>query len=174
MQQLIYFSQDIKRMLGKKKYRLLILVCTRSFWGILGYRIDRMLFLLLGKAYPILRLPLYPFFMLTQSWSNIDIHYKAAIKGGLLVLHPALGVVVSGRAKIGEGLTLTGGNVIGIKKDFTVEPFVIGDNCTLGANAVVLGPLELGNQITIGALACVINTVAQSNVVLAGVPSKIL
>lgn len=32
----------------------------------------------------------------------MDIHYKADIKGGLLVLHPSVGCVISGQSIIGE------------------------------------------------------------------------
>lgn len=172
--QFLFFLQDISRIIGRKKYRILLLFFTRSFWGLFLYRCERMGFLLFGKYYTIIRVPFIPFFILLQSFSNIEIHYKASIKGGILVLHPSVGIVISGRAVIGKQLTLTGGNVIGINSNSKDNSFEIGDYCTLGANATVIGPLILGNNIVIGASTCVVKSFEQSNLVLVGVPAKIL
>jgi serine acetyltransferase len=80
--------------------------------------------------------------------------------------------VVSGISVIGENLTLTGGNTIGIKKKCQHGDLKIGDNCTMGANAVIIGPAELGNNISIGALACVTKSFMEDNLVLIGAPAK--
>jgi serine acetyltransferase len=171
VEQITFFYQDLGRIIGAKKYRIFILLFTRSFWGLLNYRMDRGLYLLFGKLHGIIRLPLLPFFILLQSFSNIDIHYKADVKGGILILHPSLGIVISGRATVGKNITLTGGNVIGISKAKAI-PFVIGDYCNLGANAVIIGPLEIGNYVTIGALACVTQSFNEDYITLVGIPSK--
>ena len=125
-----------------------------------------------NNFYGILRIPFLPLIYLFQSYSNIDIHYKAAIKGGLLILHPSLGIVISGQVRIGKNMTLTGGNLIGTKRNCEKGSFVIGDNCTLGGNATLIGPLILSNHIVVGASACVINTCLINNSVLVGVPAK--
>ena len=69
-------------------------------------------------------------------------------------------------------MTLTGGNIIGIRSKCKYGGIKIGSNCTLGANAVVLGPIELGNGIIIGASACVIDSCLIDNSVLIGVPAR--
>ena len=171
MTQFRYFIQDVKRMMGKKTYRLIYIWMLRSFWGITLYRIERSLFLLLGSLYSILRIIGLPLINLVQAFSNIDIHYKANIKGGLLVLHPSVGVVISGQCHAGKHLTLTGGNVIGIRGKSS-EPFVIGNNCELGANATIIGPLSLGNNIRIGASACVVKSELRDYAILVGVPAE--
>ena len=74
-----------------------------------------------------------------------------------MVLHPGLGVVVSGSTIAGENLTLTGGNCIGIRQSVNTGELVLGDGVYLGANAVVLGPVKIGNQVVIGAGAVVIH-----------------
>lgn len=167
-----YFLKDIGRIIGRKKYRLLIVIFTRSFWGLFAYRIERSGFLVFGKYYSILRLPLIPLFTLIQSFSNIDIHYKSNVKGGILILHPSLGVVVSSRATVGSNLTLTGGNAIGFNANTNNKKFIIGDNCNLGANAVIIGAIILGNNIQIGASACVTKSFEENNIILVGVPAK--
>lgn len=172
IEQFTFLIQDLKRIVGKKHYRWIILFFTRSFYGILLYRMERTGFLLFGKYYNFLRLPFIPLFVLLQSFSNIDIHYKANIKGGILILHPSLGIVVSGRATVGENLTLTGGNVIGFNAATGTADFSIGNGCTLGANAVIIGALILGDGIQIGASACVTKSFAENEIILVGVPAK--
>lgn len=102
----------------------------------------------------------------------MDINYKADIKGGLKVLHLSVGIVISGLSIIGENLTLTGGNIIGGRAGTKARGIIIGDNCHLGANAVILGPIILGNNINIGASACVIHFCEIDNTILVGVPAK--
>jgi serine acetyltransferase len=167
-----YFAKDVKRMLGKHKIRILYVWLSRVFWGIFLYRLERGLYLLIGKPYEVIRLVFIPVFMLIQAYSNIDLNYKSDIKGGLLVLHAAAGVVISGLSVIGENMTMTGGNIIGARPGCKYGEIKIGNNCSLGANAVILGPIELRNGISIGALACVIKDCLEDNVTLIGVPAK--
>ena len=89
----------------------------------------------------------------------------------MLILHPSVGCVISGQSIIGENLTLTGGNIIGLKKIKGKEEFRIGNNCSLGANATIIGPLILGNNIKIGASACVVRSCVNDNSTLVGVPA---
>jgi serine acetyltransferase len=172
LNQIYYFGQDVNRLLGKYKIRILHIWLSRIFWGLFLYRFERFLFLLIGKPYPILRVIFIPIFNLIQAYSNMDINYKADIKGGLLVLHPSNGIVISGLSIIGQNLTLTGGNIIGGRAGAKYGDIKIGDKCFLGANAVVLGPIRLGNKINIAASACVVKDCVEDNVTLLGVPAK--
>ncbi len=172
-QQFLYFIQDVKRMLGKKKYRVLYIWLNRAFLGVLLYRMERGFFLTFGKPYTVLRILFLPLINMIHAITNIDIHYFSNIGGGLVILHPAIGVVISGKAIIGSNLTLTGGNVIGINKTTKMGTFVIGKNCEVGANAVILGPIMLGDNIKIGALACVTKDCLMPNSILVGVPAQI-
>ncbi len=144
---------------------------SRVFWGILLYRIERGLFLVVGKNYKILRVVFIPFFNVINAYSNVEINYNADIKGGLLVLHPSVGIVISRFSVIGANLTLTGGNIIGGKTGCNNGDIKIGDNCSLGANAVIIGPITLANGITIGASACVVKDCIIENATLLGVPA---
>ncbi|MBR9861692.1 serine acetyltransferase [bacterium] len=172
MSQFSFFIKDVKRIVGRNKYRILFIWISRSFSGILLYRFERGLFLIFGRLYTVIRIFLLPILNLMQWYSNIDIHYKADIKAGLLVLHPSLGVVISGKVRSGANLTLVGGNVIGITAKKTKEDFIIGDYCSLGANASIIGPLVLGSNVKIGAAACVVNSFPEGNCTLLGVPAK--
>lgn len=172
IQQMKYFGKDLKRMLGKYKIRIVHIWLSRLFWGVLSYRVERGLYLLIGKPYEKIRIIFTPFINMVQAYSNLDLDYRSDIKGGLIVLHPSVGVVISGLSIIGENLTLTGGNIIGARPGCKYGDIKLGNNCTLGANAVVLGPIELANGITIGASACVIKSCLVENATLIGVPAK--
>ncbi|WP_138434676.1 serine O-acetyltransferase [Winogradskyella algicola] len=172
MKQLIYFIADIKRAIGRKKLRIFTVLFTRSFWGLFNYRLERSCYGLFGRLYPVIRIVYLPFSFLFQIISNVDIHYKADIKGGLLIHHPALGIVINGVCVIGANLTMTGGNVLGVNKSCNKGDFIIGDNCNIGANATVIGPLKLGDEIRVGANACVVNSYIDSRIVLVGIPAK--
>lgn len=170
-QQLIYFGSDYRRQAGSRKIRMFYLWLSRSTIGVFLYRFERMMYLIFGRLWQVLRLILIPILYPLQAYSNIDIGYKANIGPGILILHPSVGVVVSSFATIGKNLTLTGGNIIGsapgIKSN---KQFLIGDNVNLGANAVILGPIKLGDNITIGASAMV-NKGFGSGCILLGVPA---
>ncbi len=170
--QLKYFIKDVNRILGKYKIRILHIWLSRVFIGVLAYRTERSLYLLLGKYYGYIRVPFIPDFNLLLMYSNLEIHYKADIKGGLIVLHPSVGVVVSGQATIGKNLTLVGDNIIGAKAKCKKEDFIIGDNCNFGTNATLIGPLILGNNVLIGASACVTKSFVKDDIRLVGVPAK--
>lgn len=169
--QLKYFVADYKRICGRKKSRLLLTWLNRNAVGVFTYRLERGLYLLFGKYYFIIRILFLPFFLLMYAYSNLDIHYKADIGPGLKVLHPAIGLVISGESILGKNLTVTGGNVIGSRGGAGKHHIVIGDNCTMGANSCIIGPLILGNNVNIGAGAVVVKD-AQDNAVLVGVPAK--
>jgi|SRR5690554_4880167 len=173
MTQIRYFAEDIQRMLGRNKIRILHIWLSRTFAGVFLYRLERSLFLVFGKAYGYLRIPLIPIFNIIQAYSNIDIHYKSNIKGGISILHSSVGCVISGKAKIGRNLTVTGGNIIGINKKGGESDFIIGNNCSLGANATIVGPLILSDNIIIGASACVVKDCLIDGAILIGVPAQV-
>lgn len=170
MRQLQYLQKDLIRILGKNKWRIFTVLFSRVFIGIFWYRVERGWYLFFGNKYYFLRVLLSPFFYLVQAYTNIDIHYKASVGPGLLILHSSPGIVISGKAVIGENLMLTGGNIIGMSEK--LGALILGDQCIMGANACIIGPLKLGNNIKIGACACVVKSFEEGNLTLVGVPAK--
>jgi len=53
-------------------------------------------------------------------------------------------------------------------------PVVIGDNCWLGANSVILPEVELGEHTIVAAGAVVTKSFREGNQVLAGVPARVV
>lgn len=169
--QLRFFIADYKRMSGKKKSRYLYLWLSRQAAAAAMYRFERGMFLSLGKAWQIIRIPLLPLLNLVYLYTNSELHYMADIGPGLCVLHSPLGNVVSGNSIIGSNFTLTGGNVVGVKGGTNDKKIIVGNGVTMGANAVIIGSITIGNDVTIGALACVVKN-AEDGAVLVGVPAK--
>jgi len=54
------------------------------------------------------------------------------------------------------------------------RPVVIGDNCWLGANSVILPEVELGEHTVVAAGAVVTKSFKEGNQVLAGVPARVV
>ena len=91
---------------------------------------------------------------------------------GLRIYHSE-GIVVNSHARIGMICKLHGCNCIGNKGEESGAP-VIGDNCNIGFGASIIGPIRIGNNVTIAAGAVVCNSFAENNVILAGVPARIV
>jgi serine O-acetyltransferase len=175
LQELQYLAHEIKLHVNVRWWRWLSCWFSLSVVSVAAYRLDRFFFLLLGpKVWPAVRILLAPVGFVFRPWvGRCEIHYTAQIGKGLKLLHPSLGIVVSGHAVIGDNLTLTGGNCIGGRKTMKKGDIALGNDISLGANAVILGPVKIGNNVQVGAGAVVVED-ADDNVVLVGVPAHIL
>jgi serine O-acetyltransferase len=89
---------------------------------------------------------------------------------GLNMMHYGT-VVVNDRAKIGNHCSINIDVVIGQNKLGKCP--VIGDNCKIHPGAKIFGDITIGDNVEIGANA-VVNKSFPSNVVIAGVPAKII
>lgn len=168
-QQWEYLFHEISLIVNHRHWRWLTCWLGGSTGIILSYRIDRFFYLLLGNAWVLIRPIFFPLFLLLRILSAPhEIHYRAQIDRGIKILHGTLGIVISGNAVIGKHLTLTGGNCIGQR---TEGVLYIGNNVTLGANAVILGPVRIGNNVQIGAGAVVIHD-SMDNTTLIGIPAR--
>lgn len=104
---------------------------------------------------------------------NSKIPYKAKIGKGTFCGYSGIGVVIHSDAEIGENcvigqhVTVGGGNnkYPGVPK--------IGNNVYISHGAIVFGGITIGNNVTIGANAVVTKPVPD-NAIVAGVPAKIL
>ena len=170
--QINYLLYELNLIVNRRKWRWITCWFGGSAGVLASYRIDRFFYLLVGEWWALGRLLLFPFFVLLKLMSaSHEINYKADIGKGLKILHPTLGIVITGYAIIGNHLTLVGGNCIGQRKALERGDLVLGDSVTLGANAVVLGPVRVGNNVTVGANAVVVQD-ADDNSVLIGVAAR--
>ena len=104
---------------------------------------------------------------------NSKVPYQAEIGKGTKLGYGGIGVVIHQNAKIGRNciiaqqVTVGGGN--------THYPGVptIGDNVDMSKGSIIMGGITIGNNVTIGANA-VVNKPVPDNAIVAGVPAKIL
>ncbi len=54
------------------------------------------------------------------------------------------------------------------------DPIIIGDNCWIGTNAIILPGVRLGNHVVVAAGAVVTKSFPQDDILLAGVPARII
>jgi serine acetyltransferase len=174
LEQLEYLYYEINMTVNRRWWRWLTCWFGGDLGVLISYRLDRSFHLIFGKSYPFFRIILFPFFIFLRILgSNHDISYLADIGKGLKILHPSLGIVISGYAIIGENLTLSGGNAIGVRLKKGSNKIIIGNNVQVGVNSIILGPVEIGDKACIGAGAVVINNVKARQIV-GGVPAKLI
>ena len=103
---------------------------------------------------------------LARALTGIEIHPAARIGTGFFVDH-GMGVVIGETAEIGANVTLYQGVTLGGtgfatgKRHPTVE-----DNVTIGAGAVLLGPITVGHGAKIGAGSVVVHDVPPNSTVV--------
>ncbi len=171
-QQLEFLWYELSLLVNSHKWRWVSCLFSPNFHSVAAYRLDRFFYLLLGRAWPAIRVILSPILFFFHPWfGRCEIHYRAQIDRGLKILHPALGVVISGHARIGKNLTLTGGNCLGNRLSGSEPALILGDYVELGANAVVIGPAVVGSHVKIGAGAVVVKDICDHQVVV-GVPAR--
>lgn len=106
------------------------------------------------------------------------------IKRGTRMPGLALGVYIDGRngIEIGENTWIGPGAKL-VSKNHSVEnfetytdddPIVIGKNCWIASNAVILAGVELGDHTVVAAGAVVTKSFKGTDQVLAGIPAKVV
>lgn len=93
-------------------------------------------------------------------------------KEGLHIAHYGT-IVVNGKVKVGRNCRIHVCVNIGASKWDSNSVPVIGDNCYIGPGAKLYGNITIGNNVSIGANS-VVNKSFPDNVVIAGVPAKII
>ena len=163
-----HLAYETRKLVGSSWWRWGNIWFTESFEAIASYRINRAAFLALGPVWQAARVVTAPARFGLRPWlSGCEINYQADIGRGVRILHPTLGVVVSGHTVAGKNLILVGGNCIGGKKALKPGDIRIGNNVLLGANASVIGPITVGDNVRLGAGAVVVRDVPEGEVLLA-------
>ncbi len=94
---------------------------------------------------------------------NLDMG-ENAFDEGLFIAHKS---IIVGSSTIGKNCILHGQNCIG-------SGAVIGDDCEMMVGAKIFGPAHIGNNVTVAAGAVVVKNIEEDNVVIAGVPARII
>lgn len=96
---------------------------------------------------------------------------RNCIGPGLTIYHHGE-VIVNEDARIGADCRFHGGNCIGNNGKTQAVP-QIGDGLDLGIGAKIIGGVKLGNDVTVGANAVVTRSVEQDGVILVGLPARV-
>ncbi len=100
--------------------------------------------------------------------------YPNTIGPGLRIYHTGGFVHVGKNVRIGKNCTMLPGVVFGNKYEEPNDaPIIVGDNCYIGLGAKILGEVKIGNNVTIGANAVVTKDIPD-NAVVGGIPAKII
>ena len=134
---------------------------------IVFYRISRWLYLhhipFLPKLVTLLIFLIY----------NSKIPYQAKIGKGTKFGYGGMGVVVHTKAVIGDNCSIGQQVTIGGGNNRYPGLPIIGSNVRISKGAIVFGGITIGNNVTVGANAVVTKPVPD-NAIVAGVPAKIL
>lgn len=96
----------------------------------------------------------------------------AIIHYGLLVINPATRIGKNCRVHMGTHIGASGQFLPGADPRDHVP--TIGDNVYLGPGCKIYGPIRIGNNCVIGANAVVTKSFEEDGLVLAGVPAKVI
>ena len=108
---------------------------------------------------------------ITRILTGVDIHPGATLGPGLFIDH-ATGVVIGETAVVGRDVSMYHGVTLGAtSSDRGKRHPTIGDRVVIGAGAKVLGPITIGDDASIGANAVVVKEVPPGAVVV-GVPGR--
>lgn len=100
--------------------------------------------------------------------------YPNTIGPGLRIYHTGDFVHVKPTCKIGKNCTLLPGVVFGNKcEESDKDRVLVGDNCYFGIGVKVFGSVNIGNNVTIGANAVVTHDIPD-NAIVGGIPAKII
>lgn len=72
------------------------------------------------------------------------------------------------------GIITTNHNPLNLDEHLEGKDIIIGDNCWIGMNSVILPGVKLGKNTIVGAGAIVTKSYPQGNIILAGNPAKII
>lgn len=120
------------------------------------------------------RIPVIPFFckVLIFFLFNSVVPYTTTIGRGSRFAYGCIGVVLHGRAVIGERVIIGQGVTVGRKLSPNGIP-VIGNDVYISAGARILGDIVIGNNVIIGANSVVVSSIP-SNCIAAGSPARVI
>ena len=163
-------KHDFRRIYKKTSYKgkiRKIFAClgAQGFQAVMGYRICRWL---VSKRIPLLHLFIQRFVEIT---TGISIPPEANIGKGLLINHFG-GIIINDGTRMGDFCTISHGTTLGNKRPGGRSP-AIGNNVYIAAGAKILGDITIGDNCIIGANAVVMGSMP-ANSIIAGIPAKVM
>ena len=145
---------------------------AQGFWALTVYRFGRWRYTvrptLLRKLLSLLYKILYKF---VQIVTGIELPCEVPIGSNFRIDHFG-GIVISGYAEFGNNCRIRNGVVVGLKNPENPCAPKIGNDVDIGAGAKLLGPIVIGNNVSIGANAVVTKSIPDNSIAV-GVPAII-
>lgn len=150
----------------------------RSFWSpgfqaLVAYRVgvwrNSVRF---RPARMLLTLFCQPLAWISRAVYGIQLKPRTRIGRRLFIAHQH-GIVIHGRAAIGDDCVIHQGVTIGAARSGPQSPPILGDRVMVGAGAVIVGSVVVGDDVSIGPNAVVLTNVPSGSVVAAP-PARIL
>jgi serine O-acetyltransferase len=145
----------------------------RGFWTMIVYRFGNWRYTISSR---VVRLPFSILYKLmkihVESVTGTELPCEAVVGRRLRIEH-SFDIVVSGDAVIGDDVVIRNGVTIGLRHEGKRGSPVIGNRVDIGAGAKILGPIHIGDDVSIGANAVVIRDVP-AGCIAVGVPARIL
>jgi serine O-acetyltransferase len=138
-----------------------------GLWAMVVYRFGRWRYRIRPRA---LRLPFSFLYKLLKVFSQILTGIELpceAIVGRRFRIDHFGAIIISGDAVFGDNCVVRNGVTVGPRSP------IIGNRVDIGAGAALLGPIRIGDDVSIGANAVVITDVP-ANSIAVGVPARIL
>ena len=108
-------------------------------------------------------------FHFVRWYYHCEIPWRVPIEG-VYFCHSGFGVIINGNVKIGRGTVIQHRVTLGqTDKGYPT----IGENCYIGAGAIVVGNVNVGNNVKIGAGAVVITDIPDNSTAV-GIPAKVV
>lgn len=167
-----YFTEDLKRF-NNKKPSIKDYILHNEVWYIFHY-IKHLRYIEYYKDKNKL-LFLWHFFKYKHLGFKLKITiYPGTIGAGFRIYHAGDFIHVGKNVKIGKNCTILPGVVFGNKTEKEDNsPVTVGNNCYFGLGVKILGSVKIGNNVTIGANAVVTKDIPD-NAVVGGIPAKII
>jgi serine O-acetyltransferase len=143
-----------------------------GFWIMVVYRFGRWRYTIPWRP---VRLPFSMLYKLLKFFSEMLLGMELpceAVVGRRFVIEHIGGIVVSGDARLGDDCVIRNGVTIGLRNRGVRGSPQLGNRVDIGAGAKLIGPIHIGDDCAIGANAVVLCDVPPRSIAV-GVPAQI-
>ena len=109
--------------------------------------------------------------LLSQVLTGIDLPCEVNLGRRFKIEHFG-GIVISGDAVFGDDVIVRQGVTVDLRRTGERGAPIIGNRVDIGAGAKILGPIRIGDDVTIGANAVVIRDVPPNSIAV-GIPARV-
>jgi len=172
---LLLLSCDYQRTIKNKSKGNVLKYCfsffsNAGFRAVFLYRLGRLFFL--NKMFFLAGMCQRLMHHLAHSWISV----RSDIGPGFLITHVG-GIVIGGDTRIGSNCDIRqnvtfGGNYNKISSTGRTQPY-LEDNISIGAGAVIIGPIKIESNSIVGANS-VVNRDVPANVIVFGIPAVVV